>query len=199
TKERPRRNAKLDMAFSKDDPEFSVLDKLLQEKRYLVGIAEVDDVLKVSGGDRSASVYGMQTYNVASLIEWYARATSRMADRIDRGNKKKKKVSTEHKIMMGTHGGVAESFLAEVIRYTMSDAERERFLHFIPNGFGFVEGADIDIVGVSGNQEPTIRIRFTLGSGEAYSYDKKVPVAVIYKIVGDFSPKQSLKSSKSPQ
>lgn len=189
----PYTNTGLDMPFSKDHEFFSVINEKANEGKLLTWYGEVDDENVKNGADRSTSVYGIQAREVASIVARFARIAMKMVDQAVYAKEKGKEIETEREQVMGTHGGVNESFLAEVIRRTLPNGEEERwkFLNTIPNGVSETQGSDIDILAVEGIAEPSILVKFTVGSPEnQYHFEHTVPLSLVDDIVRDFSPKE---------
>lgn len=188
----PWTNRGLDMPFSKDDPEFPMINQKANEGTLFKWFAEVDDEIAARKGDRSTSFYGTQVRSIGSIIDRFTRVAMKMADRAERAQEKDERVETEREQVMGTHGGVNESFLAELVRRSEGEEERKRFLETIPNGVGETQGSDIEIVATAGETDPLIRVRFTVGKeGNQYHYDRFVTLQTVQNIIKDFSPKES--------
>ena len=130
---------------------------------------------------RGSSIHAKQVYGIAKIITRYARITPKLVEN----------PTVPHAIerFLGTHGGVQESFWIELVRKLRGETEVERLIAMIPNGVGYNEGMDVDIVARSRDEEPRLRILFTVGKGESqYKFDEVVPVAVIDKVLEEFAP-----------
>jgi broad specificity phosphatase PhoE len=179
-------NKAFDMPFSKDDPNFPIINQKSDEGIFFKWAAEeADRALK--DGDASKTIYGIQARKVAAVVDRFATIASKMADRAERAKERGEDAETEREQVMGTHAGVNESFVAEVLRRMHGDEERQKMLNILPNGVSETQGSDIDIVATSG-EEPRVHILFVGGKDQKYSFNEDVPLSVIKDIVRDFSP-----------
>ncbi len=183
-------NSNLDMPFDKNHPDFEELNNHYKEGRMLRHYVEMDQELVAQGGDRGSSIYGMQVYNITSLINRFARITQKMASIEERAETLGESSENQRVHNMGTHGSVAESFLVEVVKRLSGEEEKERLLEVIPNGVALTEGMQITFQKKEG-QDLHINLHFDITRDQkTYTYDNTIPPSVIQDILNDFSPQQ---------
>lgn len=181
------KDERLDMTFVKPSEAHERLMKAYDEKRYLDELIVMDAEAKAAGHPES-SVYAMQARNIASLIEQDARiATATARKQREEGKEWRKTGEAE---ILGSHGGVGESFLMEIVRRTKGEEELHKFADFYESGFKNTEGFDFTVIGSSTGKSPKLRIRFeSARDGKTYSFDEAVHIGVLDQIMKDFAPK----------
>lgn len=188
TGHRPWINAKLDMPFDKDHPDFLDINDHYKRGRILRRYTEMDDEVSKNQGDRSQSIYGIQVYNISSLVNRFIN----IADKLGQRNQRAEELGEEFELVreqnMGTHGSVMESFLVEVVRRTLGEEEKERLLDAIPNGVAVSEGVTINIESLR-DGSLVVDFDFSVERGDRkYAYHHTVSPELIEQIQKDFTP-----------
>ncbi len=187
---RPWTNKAFDMPFSKDDEDFPIILEKSNDGTLLKWCAEQADKALVEG-DASNTIYGTQAREIAKVLVRFAAIASKMADRAELMFERGEEPETEREQVMGTHAGVNESFVAEVVKRTLGEDERQKLLDAVPSGVMETQGSDINIVARPGGEEPRIHLRFEGGKEQKYIFDQDVPLSVIRSIIKDFSPRET--------
>ena len=128
--------------------------------------------------------YTRMAGNVAELVLREAsagKAFNRIASQTDKyeatGNRLER--------YMGTHQGIAESFVAKILEEVQGDAAKKEFLDSVGSGFNETEGAHIEIIN-KGQNDQVIRMTYKLkdDSGEREE-SVEFGVDVLRKIISD--------------
>lgn len=152
------------------------------KRQWLKFLVDESDALAQGLHDTKAETYSFYASNIAELVKKYL-SVAKNWDRLVQDESKNYEDTLKR--LFGTHQGVAESFLAKIIEQTKGKDERDTFVRVLNNqGFDFVEGFEIEIDTVNG-QEQKIRISFKKEKdGETlYEYDEVVPHEVIDNLV----------------
>ena len=184
-------DSRLDFELDPSSEYGKALYAAFSEGRYLRFLIDESDALAKAVGDTENSTYSSQASGIADLVLKYVNV-SRNWDRIYRKDhtpeKENPKGYTETlERLLGTHQGIGESFLAEVIKRTEGEERRDTFVESLGNqGFGDVEGFELDISRREG-EDPEIRITFNKdyekdGESKSFSFDREVPTDMIEEI-----------------
>lgn len=145
-------------------------------------IEQSDDLAKELKEDK-VPTYGYLSGQVASTVKKYlmiAPLWEKLVHENDKG------YGDTLKRFMGTHQGVAESFLAKVIELTKGAEERDVFVKSLDNkGFDFTEGFDVEILTTeSGKQKLRIQFLKTNNDGDTtFEYNEIVPLEILEEIL----------------
>lgn len=176
---------RLNLAFKKGTPESEDLQKAGDEGRYVKRIIEKhDDLVEHKGKDDGSSTYAKHAKNVAELIQKYVGIAPRWNNL---ANDKVKKYADTMERVMATHGGVSESFLAEVIDKRKGREERDRFVQAVPNGFDYLGQFDVEIDTM---QDGTIKLHVHVDIQDEenpYLFSEYIPVSMLEDIINDYS------------
>lgn len=149
-------------------------------KKLLEFLVNQSDALADSLGDKEASTYSRGASNIASIVKKYITIAPRW-DKL--ANDESKEYNDTLERFLGTHQTVSESFLAKVIEKTKGVEERNKFVESLNSaGFSFVEGFNVEIRSVSGNQEVHVTFHKEKEDKVLFDYDEVVPVEVIDQI-----------------
>lgn len=142
------------------DPSTKFGNKLMEAfKRgeYLKFLIEQSDELAESLQDIDGETYDRAASRIAEIIKKYLTIAKRWDELVQ---DEKKDYEDTLKRFMGTHQGVAESFLAKIIEKTKGKSERDLFVSILNNqGFDYAEGFDVKIETIDGNDQQ-VRISF---------------------------------------
>lgn len=163
----------------------------VKKDRYLSFLVEESDKLAKETGDTQQSTYSSMASGVADLIVKYAKVSQNW-DRLYRADHAPEKENPKGyedtlERLMGSHQGIGEAFLCEVMKRTEGEDTRDAFVESLNNkGFGDVEGFDLDISMREGG-EPVIRITFSKeyqkdGETRSFSFDREVPSDILEEI-----------------
>jgi broad specificity phosphatase PhoE len=182
-------DARLDFGFSKDDPEFLELQEAFEEGTYLKKLIENhNQVVQEKGKDYGDSAYSKQARNIASLIKKYVGMAPRWNQLVK--DKSKSYDDTLERVIT-THGGISESFLAELIGQLKGAEELNRFIDIFPNGFDYLKGFEVDVLTMAdGSLKIHLKMEVSREGGEIYLFENNVPVEILNKIIKDNSPKE---------
>jgi len=184
-------DSRLDFELDPSSEYGKALYAAFSEGRYLRFLIDESDALAKETGDTENSTYSSQASGIADLVLKYV-DVSQNWDRLYRADhapeKENPKGYTETlERLLGTHQGIGESFLAEVIKRTEGEERRDAFVESLGNqGFGDVEGFELDISRREGG-EPIIRITFNKeyrkdGEDKSFSFDRDVSSDIIEEI-----------------
>lgn len=149
---------------------------------YLKFLVEQSDALAESLQDADAGTYSRTAGRVAEIVKKYMDIAPRW-DKLAQDESKKYKDSLKR--FLGTHQGIAESFLAKLIEQTKGKEERDRFVVALNNqGFDFVEGFDVEIDTMSG-KEQQVRVSYKKEKdGKVlFEYNEIVPKEIIDNLI----------------
>lgn len=155
-----------------------------REGRYLQFIVQDSDQKAVELHDKTNDTYSRMASRIATLVQKYVAIAPRFDALV--ADPKKTYADTMERFL-GTHQGVAESFLAKVIEKTKGIAERDRFVVALGNtGFGFTEGFGVDIQTFKDGKR-TIHLSFKKENSEGgdFVFDEDVPMEVVDTIVAE--------------
>ena len=142
------------------DPSTKFGNKLMEAfKRgeYLKFLIEQSDELAESLQDIDGETYDRAASRIAEIIKKYLTIAKRWDELVQ---DEKKDYEDTLKRFMGTHQGVAESFLAKIIEKTKGKSERDLFVSILNNqGFDYAEGFGVKIETIDGNDQQ-VRISF---------------------------------------
>ena len=153
-------------------------------KQYMPWVIERSDVDALAEHDTGSSTYTRMAGNVAELVLREAsagKAFNRIASQTD----KYEATGNRLESYMGTHQGIAESFVAKILEEVQGDAAKKEFLDSVGSGFNETEGAHIEIIN-KGQNDQVIRMTYKLkdDSGEREE-SVEFGVDVLRKIISD--------------
>lgn len=155
-----------------------------RDGRYLQFIVRESDQRAEELQDNVNDTYSRMAARVAAIVKKYVAIAPRFdALVVD----PKKTYADTMERFLGTHQGVAESFLAKVIEKTKGATERDRFVAALgEEGFDFAEGFSMDIRSFA-NRERKLHLTFKKEKedGEGFVFDEDVPMAVVDEIVSE--------------
>lgn len=150
--------------------------------QWLKFLVEESDKIAQESQDGTIESYSRYASRVAEIVKKYLV----VAERWDKlAQDESKNYEDTLKRFLGTHQGVAESFLAKVIEKTKGEVERDAFVRALNNqGFDFVEGFEVEIDTIDG-QEQKIRISFKKEKDRKvlYSYNEIISSEVIDSLI----------------
>ncbi len=150
------------------------VDKTFEEGYYMKYLVEQSDQRAKELGDEVNVTYSGNAKQIGEIVDKYIKTSNRWDELV---NDKNKNYQPDLERIMGTHGGVPESFLAKVIELTEGIEERDKFVQALGNNcFNFVEGYDLDIINT--------------GEGESQAqvyYKKEKDGEIIYEFNGEIS------------
>jgi hypothetical protein len=137
-------DANLDFKEDKDSEYHKELMRSFSEGRYLKYLIEDSDKRAEELGDTVSATYTRQAQQIAQIVKKYEKISPRWSELVTKNPEKYTKLLER---FMGTHQGVAESFLAKVMEIYTADTElRDKFVASLNNkGFNFVEGLKLYI------------------------------------------------------
>ena len=138
---------------------------------YLQFIVEKSDELAESLNDLEAETYSRMAGRVTEIVKKYIAIASRWNELVQDPTKKYEKTL---KRFMGTHQGVAESFLAKVIEKTKGENERNKFVSSLNNqGFDYAEGFNLEIIDTEDG--PQIKVYYRNDNDNNKDNDNETP------------------------
>ena len=174
---------RLNFAFKKGTPESDELQEAGEKDIYLKRIIEKHDALvKKEGGDDDNSTYAVHAKNIAGLIQKYVDIAPKWNNL---ANDPEKEYTDTLERVMATHGGIGESFLAEVISRLKGKDERDRFVQAIPNGFDYLGQFD---VGINTIQDGTMTLHVNVDIQDKknpYTFSEDIPIGMLEDIIHD--------------
>jgi hypothetical protein len=154
--------------------------------RYLKFIVEQSDALAAAEHDQQAEPYSKTASKIAELICNYIRTAPRWDKLV---NEPGKHYEDTLRRFMGTHQGIAESFMAKLIEETKGidgSEGRDAFVAALDNkGFGFVEGFNVRIETDNAGKR-TVRISYEKPADAkqpGFKFDEIVPEEVLQKMI----------------
>lgn len=132
----------LDFKEDQNSEYYKELISSISKGEYLKYLVEQSDKRAEELGDDHSATYTRQAQQVARIIKKYGTILPRWTELVTENPDKYTKLLER---FMGTHQGVAESFLAKLMEAYSSDTElRDKFVASLDNkGFDFVEGFKI--------------------------------------------------------
>lgn len=178
---------RLDMPFVKGEAEHLELEKAWEKGLYFKTTVEKHDQLILRNGqDRGESTYSIQARNIAELIMKNV-VIAPTWNRILKEKSEKYSNNTLERIM-GTHGGISESFLAEIIDRTYGREQRDSFVNMFPNSVDFLQGFEANIITqADGSIVLHLKADITSKQGDNFVFDENVSIDLIRDIIRDFS------------
>lgn len=164
------------------------------EAEYVAGnlmryLADHSDEDAAASGDTESMTYDRAAAGIAELVLRYVKAAPRWEAIVDEHRKAGEGIGDILRRFLGTHQGVAESFLAHVIEETRDHGERERFFDAVNNtGFGFAEGIQLQIQNHGSNGEPSIHLSYTKNDPEGhvlYQFEENLDRSLLEKIAAN--------------
>lgn len=156
---------------------------VFENKNYMKFLVNRSDELAIETGDQEASTYSSQAKQVAEIIKKYVSVGKQWDKLVQNDTYEDPKLER----FLGTHGGVAESFLLKVVEMTKGAEERDRLLELMPHQFDYTEGFDITLT--NQGQEQVLHISFKKEDKESpeknFVFDQDVPLGVIDEIIKD--------------
>lgn len=155
-----------------------------REGRYLQFIVQESDQKAAELQDNVNDTYSRMAARIALLIKRYVvfapRFDALVLDPV-------KHYTDTMERFLGTHQGVAESFLAKVIEKTKGVSERDRFVTALGNkGFDFAEGFGMDIRSfANGERKLHLSFKKEKEGAESFVFDEDVPMEVVDEIVSE--------------
>ena len=149
-----------------------------REGRYLQFIVQESDQKSAELQDAASDTYSRMASRIASLVKKYITIAPRFDALV--ADPEKNYTNTMERFL-GTHQGVAESFLAKVIEKMRGVAERDRLVVALGNkGFDFTEGFEFDIQSLA-NGERKLHLSFKKEKegSESFVFDEDVPMEVV--------------------
>jgi hypothetical protein len=147
---------------------------------YLKFLVNRSDQLAIETNDEKASTYSRHARDMAEIVEKYVKVGKQWNKLVASGKYADNKLER----FLGTHGGVAESFLLKVIEKTKGIEERNKLLELMPHQFDYAEGLDITLVDKGSDQ--LIRVSFKKedknDSKKNFIFDEEVPLKIIEDI-----------------
>jgi hypothetical protein len=171
-----RNDERLDMAFVKQDE----VHERLEERGNEVGYLKALDEDYVSAENSRETVYGKQVENLSDiLLEHVQKATNwkRLVE--------KKPGEYENTLVryLGTHGGVLDAFVAEVLASLHGKDARADFIERFPNCIPYAASCDIEIV--PSDNDVAIRLIMRIEGekeSEDFELNEIVPLSLIQKM-----------------
>lgn len=154
-----------------------------KKREALKFLVEQSDSLAKELNENNVPTYNYLSGRVASLLKKYL-TIAPVWEKLVHNNSKN--YSDTLKRFMGTHQGVAESFLAKVIELTKGLEERDVFVRSLDNqGFDFTEGFDVEVLTTeSGEQKIHIQFKKQDKDGNVlFEYNQMVSVEILEKIL----------------
>jgi len=150
---------------------------------YLKYLVEQSDKRAKELGDDHTATYTRQAQQVARIIKKYGTIVPRWTELVAENPAKYTKLLER---FMGTHQGVAESFLAKLMEVYSSDTElRDKFVASLNNnGFDFVEGFKIYLADAS-KPYPRIMVEYKHNDPKDLSKNFEFSKEVNYEIIDE--------------
>lgn len=157
-----------------------------REGRYLEFIVQESDQMAVELQDSVNDTYSRMASRIALIVKKYVSITPRFDALVTDPSKH---YTDTMERFLGTHQGVAESFLAKVIEKTKGVSERDRLVAVLGNrGFDFAEGFGMDIRSfANGERKLHLTFKKEKGGAESFVFDEDVPMEMIDEIVSEGS------------
>lgn len=149
---------------------------------YLKFLTEQSDEIAGSLQDGNGETYSRMAGRIAEIVKKYLSIASRWDKLVQ---DERKDYEDTLKRFLGTHQGIAESFLAKVIEQTKGKAERDAFVLALNNqGFDFADGFDVEIDTIDGKDQQ-VRVSFKKEKdGETiFTFDEVVPREIINGLI----------------
>jgi hypothetical protein len=150
-----RVDERLNFHDDKSAPLGGFLNDAYENKTYLKTIVnESDDFARKQGGEYQ-STYTGKAAQMADLVNAYLKAAPRLVNlvpgiqksQVEKHGEDRRQSQSAFERFMGTHQGMAESFLLKVVEIAQGVEARNELLSEIGNaGFGYSEGIDINLV-----------------------------------------------------
>lgn len=176
-------DSRLDFLYNPDSEFGKEVDEAFHGGYYMRFLIDKSDQRAEELGDTENATYSRNAKQVGEIVDKYVKASSRWDDLV---NDEEKNYQPDLERIMGSHGGVTESFLAKVIELTEGPEERDKFVEAIDNQcFDFVEGFDMDIIN-NGEGEPEAKVAYKKEKdGEViYEFEGEVSQDVLDQIIG---------------
>jgi hypothetical protein len=175
---------RLDFHLDKNTPfGHEAYEAVFTKKDYLKFLVERSDALAIETNDQLASTYSRQASDIAKIVKKYISVSNQWNKLVDSGKYKDPKLER----FLGTHGGVAESFLLKVIEKMKGIEERNKLIDLIQNQFDYTEGFDIALT-KQGDQQ-TLHISYRRinekDSDNNYIFEEDVPLDIIDSIADE--------------
>jgi len=156
-------------------------DHFVNKKDLLVWYLEQSDQLVENEKDQISTSYSRLAGNVATLVSKYFDAYSKWKKIVSDNPDKYNKYDNELQRFMGTHQGVAESFLMKVIEKTNGKKEVYNFINSLKskNGFEFGEGYSLVISETKNNNNELTKIMSVNFNDKKILFDKEVLEEII--------------------
>jgi len=150
--------------------------------QYLKFLVEESDTLSASLQENTEETYSHMAERVAEIVKKYLAIASHW-DKL--AQDQSKNYADTLKRFLGTHQGIAESFLAKIIEQTKGITERDTFVSALGNqGFDFTEGYDVNIETIN-DKDQNVHILFKKEKDGkvVFEYNEIVPREVIDGLV----------------
>lgn len=161
------------LGFGDGGPIEAALMKAFTEKRFLPWVVSESDREAIAAGDTVSPTLTRNAGNIAEIVRRYATVGNNF-EKLVAQDDTEKYAATGNRLerYLGTHQGIAESFLAKVLELTKGEEARDEFVRSVGTGFGETEGVRVEIVNQEGNQE--IIMTYTLKDAENGDHQESV-------------------------
>ncbi len=175
----------LDFKEDQNSEYYKELISNISKGSYLKYLVEQSDKRAEELGDDHSATYTRQAQQIARIIQKYGNIVPRWTELVTENPDKYTKLLER---FMGTHQGVAESFLAKLMEAYSSDTElRDKFVASLDNkGFDFAEGFKIYLADTS-KPYPRIMVEYKHtdpnDSSKNFEFSKEVNYGMIKEIL----------------
>lgn len=133
------------------------------EGRYMDWVINDSDKSAIEKHDTESSTFTRMAGNVASIVQRYTKIGSNF-NRIASKTDKYEESGNQLERYLGTHQGIAESFVAKVLGKVKGEKIKDEFVASVASGFDETEGVHIEIINKGDEQH--ILMRYTIKDPE---------------------------------
>jgi len=174
-------DSKLDFNFDPESPFGIEAYQAINSGDYLKFLVNRSDELAAQEHDLEVSTYSRQAGNIAKIVKKYATVSGRWGELVASGKYQDPNLER----FLGTHGGVAESFLFKVIAKTKGEAERDRLIDLLADQFDYTEGFEVSIT--NQGQTPQLHIKYQRINSQdpekSYTFNQDIPLELVDEII----------------
>ena len=144
------------LSFDLSGPAAGEMLEAFKAGKYIPFLVEKSDDLAIEKGDKTSTTYLRQAGNLAEIVSRYAKVGVNF-NRIASKKDDYKEFGNQLERYLGTHQGVAESFIAKILEKTEGKEKRDAFVVSMGTGFKELQGMSIEILNRGEEQEIVVR------------------------------------------